>query len=706
MSMSSTKIWQPRPTINESFTALVEQYPDKEIFVFYNNGKRDPYTVATLYTLAGRFADRLRRYGFQKQDIIANTLPNCPERVVTDLGIILAGCVTLNISHLLSDGRDLYHAARKSKCKCIIMSDSAQSPTWSLLQSKLCGKDTSDFFSDISVEMAPDIKSAILVSRNNIGTRSRKPLLEDLRTCNEDVFVNTCCLDDNVVVFSTSGSTGYSKMVPKTHREIVDNINRNGRSSFGKNAFLDVDLAMYSDVIIGWGPGFSAYSILAPVTRVLRDAYDLDHTSANKDFWEAAAKEKCAMALLIPLEVEKHLAYAQRDIGHVPHRFKYIKVIGQPITKKLAKKFFHLADTVLFGFGNTECFGISEINVDEKSYQSYNCGKHFDMFDVRVVDEENKPCPPNIYNFACRKRGGFVGYLNKLEDTDQDTLKSLTQDGWLNTQDYGYIDDAGNLFVLGRNKDVISYGCVLVYPCWLEEMITEHPDVIQACLVPVSDPVLHQNICACIKMSAGSTSGTEDLRRYCENMFLPNVADVLTPRPGFYMSCYVGQGPVIRCPGPHLRCPGPNRRCPAPHIRFPAPHIRCPAPHIRFPGPHIRCPGPHIRCPAPHIRFPGPHIRCPLPYIRCPAPPLDSLVHTLDALDQTEDALHHTLDSLVHTLDALDQTEDALHHTLDALVHTLDDLDHTLDALHHTLDALVHTLDDLDHTLDALETTI
>ncbi|KAH9496758.1 4-coumarate--CoA ligase 2 [Bulinus truncatus] len=264
------------------------------------------------------------------------------------------------------------------------------------------------------------------------------------------------------------------------------------------------------------------------------DAYDLDHTSASKDFWEAAAKEKCVVALVVPLEVDKYLGYAQRDIGHVPHRFKYIVVMAQPVTKNQAKKFFHLTDTVIIGYGCTECFGICKTYVDEKSFQSYNCGKHVDIFDVRVVDGKNKTCPPNVTG-SIHVKGGFNGYLNKLEVPDPDTLKAFTQDGWLNTDDYGYIDDAGNLFVLGRNKDVINYGTFVIYPCWLEEGITEHPDVIQACVVPVSDPVLHQNICACIKLSTGSTSGAEDIRRYCEQMFLPNTPATLTPKPGFYM---------------------------------------------------------------------------------------------------------------------------------------------------------------------------
>ncbi|KAI8785826.1 2-succinylbenzoate--CoA ligase, partial [Biomphalaria glabrata] len=84
-------------TVTKRLVHLSENDPNKEIFVFYTSGLREAYTARQLYTLAGRFAFRLRQRGFQKGDVIANTLNDSPERVVTDIGIMLAGCVTMNI---------------------------------------------------------------------------------------------------------------------------------------------------------------------------------------------------------------------------------------------------------------------------------------------------------------------------------------------------------------------------------------------------------------------------------------------------------------------------------------------------------------------------------------------------------------------------------------------------------------------------------
>lgn len=83
-------------TVPERVRYLSEVAPHKELFVFYDGYQRSAYTASDVDLLAGRFATKLRQRGFQRGDIVANTLPNSPERVVTDLGIILAGCVAMN----------------------------------------------------------------------------------------------------------------------------------------------------------------------------------------------------------------------------------------------------------------------------------------------------------------------------------------------------------------------------------------------------------------------------------------------------------------------------------------------------------------------------------------------------------------------------------------------------------------------------------
>ena len=73
-----------------------EKFPEVECMSFYNNTERLSLTWHQLFDLAGRFAGRLRQQGFEKNDVIANCLPNSPERLITDVGIVFAGCTPMN----------------------------------------------------------------------------------------------------------------------------------------------------------------------------------------------------------------------------------------------------------------------------------------------------------------------------------------------------------------------------------------------------------------------------------------------------------------------------------------------------------------------------------------------------------------------------------------------------------------------------------
>ncbi|KAK6964466.1 hypothetical protein BgiMline_031702 [Biomphalaria glabrata] len=361
--MNSTEqvpVWEPRDTVNECTVSLAEMFPDKELFVFYHKGQRDSYTALTLYKLAGRFADRLRRYGFQRQDVIANTLPNSPERVITDLGIILAGCITMNLQHLLVDGSDLYHTARKSGCKCVIMSDNEQCPTWQLLKPYIAG-DTDNFITSISIDHTPEMTSSIVVTRNRTGPR--KPLLEDLTNSDEEVFVDKVSPSDLAVIFGTSGSTGYSKLVPRTHADTVNCLLMRDVAWFRKTYGQSVKITMYSDRLLGWIGGFSFYSTVAAVTRVLKDSYTLDESTTSQDFWDAVTNEDCTFAIMAPLEVDKRITHITSSGGVFPKKLKYIIVIGQPMTKEQVKKMFLLSESVVVAYGSTEVSSIAGITV-------------------------------------------------------------------------------------------------------------------------------------------------------------------------------------------------------------------------------------------------------------------------------------------------------------------------------------------------------
>ena len=74
------------------------------------------------------------------------------------------------------------------------------------------------------------------------------------------------------------------------------------------------------------------------------------------------------------------------------------------------------------------------------------------------------------------------GYLNRPEET------ALTiRDGFVHTGDIGYVDEAGNLFITGRLKELIKVKGMQVAPAELEGVLLEHPEVSDACVGPHED---------------------------------------------------------------------------------------------------------------------------------------------------------------------------------------------------------------------------
>lgn len=122
---------------------------------------------------------------------------------------------------------------------------------------------------------------------------------------------------------------------------------------------------------------------------------------------------------------------------------------------------------VLPSYGMTECMPIStpplNYNLERPGTSGISCGP-----DVAIFNSKNMPLFTGEIGHIC-VRGGptFAGYLkNGMIDT-----KSLSESGWFNTGDLGYLDADGYLFLTGRSKEVINRGGEIISPFEVEEAI-------------------------------------------------------------------------------------------------------------------------------------------------------------------------------------------------------------------------------------------
>lgn len=104
------------------------------------------------------------------------------------------------------------------------------------------------------------------------------------------------------------------------------------------------------------------------------------------------------------------------------------------------------------------------------------------------------------------------GYWN-----NEDATRAVISDGWLTTGDFGYVDADGYLFVLDRRSDLIVSGGENIYPAELEQVIVQHPSIVDAGVVPMADPVWGQVPVAFVCTATAAVLDEATLTAFCRS---------------------------------------------------------------------------------------------------------------------------------------------------------------------------------------------
>ncbi|HLK01143.1 MAG TPA: AMP-binding protein, partial [Streptosporangiaceae bacterium] len=99
----------------------------------------------------------------------------------------------------------------------------------------------------------------------------------------------------------------------------------------------------------------------------------------------------------------------------------------------------------------------------------------------------------------------------------EETAAAVDGPGWMRTGDLAVMDADGYLAIVGRLKDMVIRGGENIYPREVEEFLYTHPDVLDAQVIGVPDPVYGEELMAWVRLRPGSAQLTaESLRAYCE----------------------------------------------------------------------------------------------------------------------------------------------------------------------------------------------
>ena len=275
----------------------------------------------------------------------------------------------------------------------------------------------------------------------------------------------------------SSGTTGLSKGVMLTHRNLVANVLQ-----------LDIGHMRADDTLVCLLPLSHIYGITAiqnmalalGATTVVMGRFDLARLV------DVLVRHRVTYAPLVPpilLEITKNACFEGIDLRHVRVMFSGAAPLSAEVSKAVTQR---VGCAVLQGYGMTESSPATHMTpMPPHAAKHGSVGWPLSDTEMRIVDTATERDVDSGADGEILVRGPQVmkGYLNNPAAT----RATVDDDGWLHTGDIGRVDADGHLFVVDRVKELIKYKGWQVAPAELEALLVTHPAIRDAAVVGVRD---------------------------------------------------------------------------------------------------------------------------------------------------------------------------------------------------------------------------
>jgi long-chain acyl-CoA synthetase len=165
---------------------------------------------------------------------------------------------------------------------------------------------------------------------------------------------------------------------------------------------------------------------------------------------------------------------------------------------------------ILEGYGLSETSPVASFNMPDRERKPGTIGVAIPGCEMRVVDLDGKDVPiGEVGEIAIRGDNLMKGYWGKPEATAE-----AVPDGWFRTGDLATVDEEGYFTIVDRKKDMIIRGGMNVYPREVEEVLYQHPDVLEAAVVSVPDELMGEEVGAAVAFKPGATASLEDVQQF------------------------------------------------------------------------------------------------------------------------------------------------------------------------------------------------
>ncbi len=482
--------------LRELFRENARLYPDKVAYYFYDRERTEhTWTYSQLYENMNCVGAALCKLGL-KGKRVAISGDQHPGWFCTFVSVINGGGVSVPIDKDLRE-EQLVSFVNWSKAEAIAYTAHFNGKMPALAD----GMEQVKYLFAIE-PCEEDLADPRVISFERLLEMGR----EELAAGHTEYLEHSIDLDAMCALLFTSGTTGTSKGVMLSHRNLTAATNASCQSMSydDRNTFVSIlppfhtyEITCGQFAILNLGASILINDSLKNVLRNIKSfrpnalmlvprVVELMH----KKVWDEIRKRGMEKKVRFAMAVNKPLLAMGIDLrkklfGQITEAFggqlKSIVCGGAPISPRIIKDFYQFGITVLEGYGITECSPLVAVNSPGK-VRFHSVGTPVVGCQVKIDKTEAE----ETGEILVKGENVMMGYY----ENEEATKAVFTEDGWFRTGDIGYTDRDGYVFITGRKKNVIilSNG-KNVFPEELEEYLAASCDVLESVVVAAENAV-------------------------------------------------------------------------------------------------------------------------------------------------------------------------------------------------------------------------
>lgn len=487
---------------------IIDKYgelePDRRALMWVDlEGNERIFTFSDLSRLSTKAANMFLDMGIKKGDHVMLVLKRNYQFWYVVMALLKIGAIAIPATHLLTT-KDFVYRFEAADVKAVVATSHA---------------DVSHYVEEADEKLGGCLCAKYIVNGTRDGWTTFDEEIEKYPDTMERIPTKS---DEVFLLYFTSGTTGYPKMVIHDHTYALAHILT---AKHWHNVDPDGIHLTISDT--GWGKAAwgKMYGQLIMGTCVF--VYDFDKFIPENML---AVMEKyrittfCAPPTMFRFFIKAGIG--SYDLSSL----KYCTIAGEALNPEVYNKWLEYTGIKLMeGFGQTES-AVMLANTIGMTPKPGSMGKPTPLYDIALIDADGEEVPVGETGEICvradytNKVGLFRGYYRNKEVTDE-----AWHDGMYHTGDTAWRDEDGYYWYVGRNDDVIKASGYRIGPFEIESVLIAHPAVLECAVTGAPHPIRGMVVKATIVLAKGHTA-SDELVKELQDHVKKNTAPYKYPR--------------------------------------------------------------------------------------------------------------------------------------------------------------------------------